>query len=66
MQSTLTVPPVQADPGAQGTITGVPSGHSYPAEQLGIVPESTVANVPAAQNLPTGQMTVFAVVGVTL
>jgi hypothetical protein len=57
---------VQADPGAQGTITGVPTGHSYPAEQLGIVPESTVANVPAAQNLPTGQMIVFAVVGVKL
>jgi len=66
VQSTLFVPPVQADPGAQGTITGVPSGHSNPAEQLGIVPESTVANVPAAQNLPAGQMTIFAVAGVAL
>lgn len=62
----MVVPPVQAEPGAQGTITGVASIHSYPAVQDGIRVESTVAYVPAAQYEPAGHRSNLAVVGVTL
>lgn len=47
-------------------MTGVASGHSYPAVHAGMVPEATVAKVPAAQYDPAGHRTYMAVVGVTV